>query len=75
MDLKKAISVHKERRKSDNDAIMTVVLKPVQRSTGIKPVMDDLVVAMDRKTNQVCYSQINRLTLSIRSFIRLDEIT
>lgn len=43
MDLKKAIAVHKERRKVDNDAIMTVVLKKVQRSAGVKPVMDDLV--------------------------------
>lgn len=43
MDLKKAISIHKERRKVDNDAIMTVVLKKVQKLAGVKPVLDDLV--------------------------------
>jgi translation initiation factor eIF-2B subunit epsilon len=43
MDLKKAINIHKERRKTDNDAIMTVVLKKVQKLAGVKPVLDDLV--------------------------------
>ena len=43
MDLKKAILSHKERRKTDNDAIMTVVLKEVKKTAGVKPVLDDLV--------------------------------
>ena len=43
MDLKNAINIHKERRKTDNDAIMTVVLKKVQKLAGVKPVLDDLV--------------------------------
>jgi translation initiation factor eIF-2B subunit epsilon len=44
MDLKKAIAAHKERRKGDNDAIMTVVLKKVQKTAGINPILQDLVV-------------------------------
>lgn len=53
MDLKKAIAFHKEKRKEDNNAIMTVVLKPVQKGAGAKPVVDDLVVAMNRNTSQL----------------------
>jgi translation initiation factor eIF-2B subunit epsilon len=55
MDLKKVINFHKERRKVDNDAIMTVVLKNVQKSAGIKPILDDLVVALDSDTNQILF--------------------
>lgn len=32
---------------------MTVVLKNVQRTAGAKPIVDDLVVAMDRNTSQI----------------------
>jgi len=53
MDLKKAIAFHKEKRKEDINAIMTVVLKPVQKGAGAKPVVDDLVVALDRNTGQL----------------------
>lgn len=53
MNLKKAIEFHKERRKDDMNAIMTVVLKPVQKGAGVKPVMDDLVVAFDKQTSQL----------------------
>lgn len=53
MNLKKAIEFHKERRKDDMNAIMTVVLKPVQKGAGVKPVMDDLVVAFDKYTSQL----------------------
>jgi hypothetical protein len=34
MDLKKAIAFHKEKRKDDNNCIMTVVLKQVQDTAG-----------------------------------------
>ena len=53
MDLKKAIAFHKEKRKEDNNCIMTVVLKPVQKGAGAKPVVDDLVVALDRNSGQM----------------------
>jgi translation initiation factor eIF-2B subunit epsilon len=43
MDLKKAIAAHKARRQLDNDAIMTIVMKKVQKSAGINPIMQDLV--------------------------------
>jgi len=53
MDLKKAIAFHKEKRKDDHNCIMTVALKQVQRTAGAKPLMDDLVVGLDRSTSQV----------------------
>lgn len=53
MDLKKAIQFHKDRKKEDNDCMMTVVLKPVQTASRAKPVLDDLVVAMDTATSQI----------------------
>jgi translation initiation factor eIF-2B subunit epsilon len=53
MNLKAAIDFHRERKRVDNNAIMTVALKRVQNGAGIRPVMDDLVVAMDRSTQQL----------------------
>jgi translation initiation factor eIF-2B subunit epsilon len=53
MDLKKAIQFHKDKRKEDNNAIMTVVLKKVHYQAHVKPIHDDLVVAMDAKTDQL----------------------
>ena len=53
MNLKKAIEFHKARRKEDMNAIMTVVLKPIQKGAGSKTVMDDLVVALDKQTSQL----------------------
>ena len=66
MDLKKAMKAHTDKRKVDSNAIMTVVLKHVQRAAGIKPVMDDLVVGMDRNTSQL---------LLFEDSIRKNEIT
>lgn len=67
MDLQKAIKFHKEKRKSDNNAIMTVVLKRVQRTAGVKPVMDDLIVALDRNTSQLLFYEdsVQNDTMSI----------
>lgn len=59
MDLKKAIAFHKEKRKEDNNCIMTVVLKQVQKSTGAKPVLTDLVVGLDRMTSQMLLFEDN----------------
>ena len=53
MDLKRAMAFHSERRKADSSAILTVVLKPVQKGAGSKPVLDDLVVALDKNTSQI----------------------
>jgi translation initiation factor eIF-2B subunit epsilon len=53
MDLKKAIAYHKEKRKKDSNAIMTVVLKEVQKTAGVKPVLDDLVIGLNRTTSQL----------------------
>lgn len=53
LNLKKAIAFHKQKRKEDINNIMTVVLKKVQKSAGAKPILDDLVVGMNRKTSQI----------------------
>ena len=59
MDLKRAIEFHKKRKKEDNDCIMTVVMKKIRANAGVKPIIDDLVVAMDKKTNQLLYYEDN----------------
>jgi translation initiation factor eIF-2B subunit epsilon len=59
MDLKKAILFHKEKRKEDNNCIMTVVLKQVDKSTGAKPVLTDLVVGLDRMNSQILLFEDN----------------
>jgi translation initiation factor eIF-2B subunit epsilon len=53
MDLKKAIAFHKEKRQQDGNCIMTVVLKQIQKSSGIRPLSQDLVIAQDRHTQQL----------------------
>lgn len=53
MDLKKAITFHKEKRKIDSNCIMTVVMKEVQKSSGLKPVIDDLIVGFNRNSAQL----------------------
>jgi translation initiation factor eIF-2B subunit epsilon len=53
MNLGDAIAFHKEKKKVDNNAVMTVTLKAVQKSAAVVPVLDDLVVAMDRTSKQI----------------------
>ena len=59
MDLKKAMAFHKEKRKEDNNCIMTVVMKEIQKTDGLKPITDDLVVAFDRVTSQILLFEDN----------------
>ena len=59
MDLKRAIEFHKAKRKEDNDCVMTVVMKPIQKMAGVKPTINDLVVAMDKRNNQILYFEDN----------------
>ena len=53
MSLQKAIQVHREKRKEDPNAIMTVVLKQVNYQARVKPVIDDLVIALDSSSQQI----------------------
>lgn len=53
MKLADAIAFHKEKKKVDNNAVMTVALKAVQKNSAVVPILDDLVVAMDRTSNQI----------------------
>ena len=53
--LKKAIAFHRQKRKEDNNNVMTVVLKNVQKTAGAKPILDDLIVAMDKGISLCMY--------------------
>eukprot|EP01035_Chromulina_nebulosa_P024030 gene24030-31207_t len=53
LNLKKAIAFHRQKRKEDSNNAMTVVLKNVQKTAGAKPILDDLIVAMDRGSSQI----------------------
>lgn len=53
MNLGKAIAFHKERRRADPNAIMTVTLKEVTKHCGLRTISDDLVVAVDSSTSQI----------------------
>jgi translation initiation factor eIF-2B subunit epsilon len=53
MNLKKAIDYHKLKRKVDNNNIMTVVLKKIQKFSSSKPILDDLIVGLNRKNSQI----------------------
>ena len=53
MNLSKAIAFHKEKRSTNPNAIMTVVMKEVTKHSGLRPIPDDLVVALDSNTSQL----------------------
>ncbi len=53
LNLKKAIAFHKQKRTDDPNNVMTVVLKPVQERSALKPVLEDLIVSLDSDTSQV----------------------
>lgn len=53
MDLRKAIKFHRERRKFDPNAIMTVALKTVKSGAGARSLFDDLFTATDSYTSQL----------------------
>jgi hypothetical protein len=53
MNLKNAIEFHKARRAQDHNAILTVVLKPVQSGAGSKQVLNNLNVGFNKNTSQM----------------------
>ena len=53
MDLKKAINFHKEKRRLDPNAIVTVSLKTIDDTAGTKSVFDDLIAGFDRSNSQL----------------------
>mmetsp|Transcript_23428 Transcript_23428/g.39739 ORF Transcript_23428/g.39739 Transcript_23428/m.39739 type:complete len:780 (+) Transcript_23428:64-2403(+) len=53
MNLSKAIAFHKERRRADPNAIMTLTMKEVTKHSGLRSISDDLVVAVDSNTSQI----------------------
>ena len=63
--LKKAIAFHRQKRKEDNNNVMTVVLKNVQKTAGAKPILDDLIVAMDKGISLCVYVRCVEDTISI----------
>lgn len=81
VNLKKAMQFHKQKRKEDANNIMTVVLKKVQKTTEAKPILDDLVVAMNPKTSQMyifqdCIEKANiTIPLELMENINTSELT
>jgi translation initiation factor eIF-2B subunit epsilon len=73
IDLKKAIAFHKQKRKDDSNNIMTLALKKVQKAGGSKPLNDDLVVGMNRKTSQIVIFEDNIKNGRVRVPIELME--
>lgn len=53
INLKKAIAYHKKKRAEDMNNIMTLTLKRVQKTAGVKPILDDLVVGMHKTSSQI----------------------
>ena len=66
INLKEAISFHKRKCKEDMNNVMTVVLKKVQKDAGAKPLLDDLVVAMDRGSSQILHFEDSYKKPSVR---------
>jgi translation initiation factor eIF-2B subunit epsilon len=71
MDLKKAIKYHIEKRKADSNCVMTVVMKPIQKRAGLKPIYDDLIVALDKQTSQLILFEDNITNSSVNIPIEL----
>eukprot|EP01033_Poteriospumella_lacustris_P015483 gene15483-11075_t len=53
INLQKAIAYHKKKRQEDSSNIMTLTLRKVQKTTGTKPLSEDLVIGMNKKTSQI----------------------
>ncbi|RHY66573.1 hypothetical protein DYB30_002827 [Aphanomyces astaci] len=53
MDLRSAVEAHEARRKKDSSSIMTMVFKEAQVHHNIRPLTDELVVALDSLTHQL----------------------
>jgi translation initiation factor eIF-2B subunit epsilon len=53
MNLSAAISDHKERRQKDSSVIMTVVFGEANTTHPTRPLVDDLVVAIDKASGQI----------------------
>lgn len=53
INLQKAIAYHKKKRAEDSSNIMTLTLKKVPKVAGTKPLMEDLVIGMNKHTSQI----------------------
>lgn len=73
INLKKAIAFHQQKRKEDPNNIMTLALKKVQKCGGSKPLYDDLVVGMNKKSSQIVIFDDNLKSPSIQMPIELME--
>lgn len=73
LNLKKAIQYHKKKRSEDHNNVMTVVLKKVQKTAGAKPILDDLVVVMNKATSQILLFDDSFQKKSIRIPVELME--
>lgn len=73
MDLRKAINFHKEKRQQDSNCIMTVVMKQIQKNSGIRPLCQDLVVAHDRNTQQIVLFENNIAATNVKIPLEIFE--
>lgn len=75
LDLKKAIQVHKDRCNADPECVMTCCMKKMSSQSKVRPVRDDLVVAMDKNTSQLLLfnDQIGKSSVTIPVEIMLEH--
>ena len=66
LNLKQAVAAHKERREKDKTSIMSVVMKSASPRHPTRRVQDDLVVALNRKTNQLLLFDDNPSSSSVQ---------
>ena len=55
MDLRAAIDAHRKRRAIDKNTIMTSVFTTGQIGNRIRPLSDDLVIAMNATTQKILH--------------------
>ncbi len=67
INLKSVIAFHKLRRSQDINNVMTVTLKRVNKFSTTKPALDDLIVALDKRSSQLLQfdNHLNTNLLSI----------
>lgn len=77
IDLSPAIDAHKRRKKIDSNASMTMLLVETGARAALRPLLDDLVVAVDADTNRMLlYTdsiESDAVTIAVESFDEADR--
>ncbi len=64
INLRRVIAKHKKAKKLDPMRVMTMCFKEADPLSGLRPVLDELVIGLDSETEQVCGTLIISLLLS-----------